>query len=120
MLTPVSSFSVSTDILPSLIKLAGSSLQGREVGVALGVNPNPPVKPGKLDSFARKVANFVGYQDTEEVLSLSASDIQDMFPAALGWDWKNQEVIPSVWASVEDLEANGWKIIREPPPPLST
>jgi len=98
---------------------SSSSLQGREVGVTLGINSNPPVKPGKLDCLARKVSNFVGWHDTEEVSSLSASDIRDMFPAALGWDWKNQEVIPSVWASVEDLDANGWKIIRElPPPPL--
>jgi hypothetical protein len=103
--------------LPSLIKSVewqGSSLPGREVGVALGIT-----KPGKLDYLARKVADFVGWQDTEEASSLSAADIQDVFPAALGWDWKNQEVIPSIWASVEDLEANGWKIIREStPPPL--
>ena len=114
-MTPVSLFTV-TDIMLSLIKSIegqGSFLQGREVGIALGINSNPPVKPGKLDCLARKVANFVGWQDTDEESSLSVSDIQDMFPAARGWDWKNQEVVPSVWASIEDLEANGWKIVRE-------
>jgi hypothetical protein len=72
------------------------------------------MKLGKL--LARKVADFVCWQGTE-TSSVSVSDMHDVFPDALGWDWKNEEVIPSIWPSVEDLEDNGWKVIREPAPP---
>jgi hypothetical protein len=58
---------------------------------------------------------LVGQRNNDE--PPSASDLRDMFPDALGWDWRSQEVIPSVWASVAEIEGNGWKIVREPPPP---
>jgi len=61
---------------------------------------------------------MVGLEKVEEEPP-SIPDLRDMFPGMLGWDWKNQEIIPSVWASIKDIDTNGWKITREPaPPPL--
>jgi hypothetical protein len=49
----------------------------------------------------------MGQRNTTEASSYSTSEIGDAFPAALGLDLKKKEVIPSIWASAKDLEANG-------------
>jgi hypothetical protein len=86
---------------------------GREVGISLGIN-QPSGMLGSLATSTKKIMNKC--LNVEEEVP-SASDLRDMFPGALGWDWQNQEVIPSVWASIQDIETNGWKIIREAAPP---